>query len=294
MTTVIGRVDARVVMKLLRGTCAEMSAIDDFNRGRPGDERDARGVRIGTHPLKMQARSGHACAALSPYRSGSERLRHGSRLRSSRTARRGVRRSVSINSPAPCSASADPSIQRAPGAGTNATAVDRRGGGWKIDGLLPVGRWAGSSIVVDHGDRIGKTAGVFRSPHRSECSASGMIVESGTGSRLEQPGPEQGAGDSGVRPGWRSRPCSAGLQADDPPSSNTRRSWWIAHRWERIEPGWRQPAWAVRDARKPWKRSSSTAAIPQRPHRSKPMRRIEPPPTSLPLVRKRVSASTRM
>ena len=56
---------------------------------------------------------------------------------------------------------------------------------------------------------------------------------------------------------------------------------------------WSQPAWAVRDRKRPWDKSSnSSAPIRQRPHRSKPMRRIAPPPARRKLAGKRIAAFT--
>src|SRR4051794_28179483 len=95
-------------------------------------------------------------------------------------------------------------VQRLQSADSIERSAGQYGGGWKMDGLRPVGRAAGSSIVRRHRERSGKIAGVFKSPQRSEWSVSGVSVESGIGSRLEQPGPEQGAGAFGTSPVWGS------------------------------------------------------------------------------------------
>jgi hypothetical protein len=144
-----------------------------------------------------------------------------------------------------------------------------------MEGFCPVGRAIGSSIVRPGGEALGRIAWVFTLPHWSKRSESRKTVGIGMGTRLEQPGPEQGAGRSG--------PCSSlsgssvkSVAEDEPPAMKESSRLKSSSRSEREETRWLQPAHAERGAQKPWNRSSISAPIPHRPSRSNRMDPITP------------------
>jgi hypothetical protein len=143
-----------------------------------------------------------------------------------------------------------------------------------MEGFCPVGRAAGSSIVRIGGETLGKIARVLTLPHWSKRSESRKTVGTGMGTRLEQPGPEQGAGRFG--------PCSslsgssAKSVAGEPLAMRASSRLKSSSRSEREETRWLQPAQADRGVQKPWNRSNISAPIPHRPSRSNRMDLIAP------------------
>jgi hypothetical protein len=143
-----------------------------------------------------------------------------------------------------------------------------------MEGFCTLGRAAGSSIVRIGGEALGRIARVLKLPHWSKRSESRKTVGTGMGTRLEQPGPEQGAGRLG--------PCSslsgpsAESDADEPLTMRGSSRLKSSNRSEREETRWLQPAQAERGAPRPWNRSSISAPIPHRSSRSKRMDLIAP------------------
>jgi hypothetical protein len=83
-----------------------------------------------------------------------------------------------------------------------------------MEGFCPEGRPAGSSIIRIRGEALLKIARDVKLPHWSTRSESKKTVGTGMGTRLEQPGPEQGAGRFGP---WSSiSGSSAESEADEP------------------------------------------------------------------------------
>jgi hypothetical protein len=160
------------------------------------------------------------------------------------------------------------------GYGVPGWATSQAGGGWKMEGFCPVGPAAGSSMVRPGGEVLGRIARVLKLPHWSKRSESRKTVGIGMGTRLEQPGPEQGAGCLG--------PCSslsgssAKSVADEPLAMKASSRLKSSSRSEREETRWLQPAHAERGVQRPWNRSSISAPIPHRPSRSKRMEFITP------------------
>ena len=114
-----------------------------------------------------------------------------------------------------------------------------------MEGFSPAARSAGSSTIRLGGDAIGRIASVVKTPHCSKRSESGMGVGAGTGTRFEQPGPEQGVGCLG--PG---SPAGSSESEEGEPLVMSPSSWLILRsRSEFEETRWLQPAQAERGHR---------------------------------------------
>ncbi len=146
-----------------------------------------------------------------------------------------------------------------------------------MEGFSPVGRAAGSSIVGRGEQAIGRIAGGLKWPQWSEKSEVGKAVGTGMGTRLEQPGPEQGAGRFGTCPPEGSRAMSSEVVAFEPAISASSRLK-STDRSDFETTRWLQPAQAERGAPRPWTRSTINAPAAHRASRSKRMDLITPSP----------------
>ena len=158
---------------------------------------------------------------------------------------------------------------------------DQAGGGWKMEGLCPAGRAAGSSGAYRRGvasasAAIGAEGRSARSIDRSRQVLDGGRRAAGTGDAVRA---------TGARAGPRS-PGTGLIRVIREQGRQSRRD-------QAVEPvpielpvglrevtRWPQPAHADRSAPRPWARSSTKAAVPHRASRARRLDTITTPPPS--------------
>ena len=125
------------------------------------------------------------------------------------------------------------------------------GGGRKMGASWPLGWSVGSSIVRPNGRAAPRDTAACKDTHWSEPSDTGEAVDTGKGTRLEQPSPEQGA--------RRLRPAgSRGPWVGSPVIGEGELPMMRASRWLKVrsrsafeKTRWLQPAQAVRAVPRP-------------------------------------------